>query len=60
MAKFVTEYEASHKDVLVIPHFVGASATSTSLRQIGDKELPRRALGLTMEIAHQVVAGLPG
>ncbi|WP_298863625.1 DUF4062 domain-containing protein [uncultured Gimesia sp.] len=34
MSKFVTEFKSSHQDVLVIPHFVGASPTSTGLRQM--------------------------
>jgi hypothetical protein len=34
MAKFVTEYEQDHQDVLVIPHFIGASPASTGLRQM--------------------------
>ena len=34
LAKFVTEYRDSHDDALVIPHFVGASPMSTSLRQM--------------------------
>ncbi|GMW02383.1 MAG: hypothetical protein AMXMBFR84_35190 [Candidatus Hydrogenedentota bacterium] len=31
LAKFATDYLAAHPDVLVIPHFVGASPGSTSL-----------------------------
>jgi len=34
LAKFATEYAESHADVLVIPHFVGASPASTNLRQM--------------------------
>jgi len=33
LAKFATEYAENHADVLVIPHFVGASPASTNLRQ---------------------------
>lgn len=32
MAKFATEYAEKHSDVLVIPHFIGASPASTNLR----------------------------
>jgi hypothetical protein len=34
MARFVTAYSNTHRDALVIPHFVGASPASTSLRQM--------------------------
>jgi len=34
MARFVRGYTDSHPDVLVIPHFVGASPGSTSLRHL--------------------------
>ena len=34
LAKFVTTYRESHPDVLLIPHFIGASPASTSLRQM--------------------------
>ncbi len=34
MARFVADYRNSHPGVFVIPHFVGASAASTSLRQM--------------------------
>lgn len=33
LAKFVTTYRESHPEVMVIPHFVGASPHSTDLRQ---------------------------
>jgi telomerase protein component 1 len=32
LARFVTEYRQSHPDVLVIPHFIGASPRSAGLR----------------------------
>jgi hypothetical protein len=31
LAKFVTAYQGTHPNVLVLPHFIGASPTSTSL-----------------------------
>ena len=34
MAHFVTGYRDAHPGVFVIPHFIGASAASTSLRQM--------------------------
>lgn len=34
MAKFTTSFEQRHKDNLVIPHFIGASPSSTGLRQM--------------------------
>jgi hypothetical protein len=34
LAKFVLDHQAKHPDRLVIPHFVGASAASTNIRQL--------------------------
>lgn len=34
LAKFARDYEVAHPDVLLIPHFVGASPGSTGLRQM--------------------------
>lgn len=34
MANFVTVYEKSHPDVLVVPHFIGASPAASDLRQM--------------------------
>jgi hypothetical protein len=34
LARFATQYTESHADVLVLPHFVGASPASTNLRQV--------------------------
>ena len=34
LAKFATSYAEAHPDILVIPHFVGASPGSTGLRQM--------------------------
>ncbi|MBI2481103.1 MAG: ATP-binding protein, partial [Planctomycetia bacterium] len=44
-AKFVTAYRDTHPDVVVIPHFIGASPASTSLR------LMLRRLCLTLKNA---------
>ena len=34
LARFVTEYRRTHPDVLVIPHFIGASPRSAGLRDL--------------------------
>lgn len=34
LARFVTEYKQQHQETLVVPHFVGASPSSTGLRQM--------------------------
>ncbi|NOZ19837.1 MAG: DUF4062 domain-containing protein [Planctomycetes bacterium] len=34
LARFATAYADEHEDVLVIPHFIGASPASTNLRQM--------------------------
>ena len=47
LARFVTAYEETHPDALVIPHFVGASPGSTNLRLL----LRRLCLTLQREFA---------
>lgn len=47
LARFVADYTSYHPDVLVIPHFVGASPGSTNLRMV----LRRLCLTLQREFA---------
>src|SRR5262249_6591623 len=34
LARFVTEYRRRHPDLLIVPHFIGATPRSTSLREL--------------------------
>jgi WD40 repeat protein len=53
LARFVSEYRARRSDALVLPHFIGASPASTSLRQI------LRRLCLTLQSALRIEGEVP-
>jgi WD40 repeat protein len=49
LARFVTDYRRQHPETLVVPHFVGASPRSTSLREL----LKRLCLSLKEHFAFE-------
>lgn len=60
LAKFVSDYQVCHGDVLVISHFVGSSPRSAALRDMLERlcqELYQRLLHVEHEVQRAAVAG---
>jgi hypothetical protein len=56
LARFVMDYQRTHRDALVVPHFIGASPQSTNLREMLRRfcQVLKARLGLADEVPEEV------